>query len=287
MITARAAVAGVAGWPVGHSLSPLLHNFWLERYGIDGAYIPLPIRPEDFATTIPALARAGFRGINVTLPHKQAALALCDEADAPAMTIGAVNTLIFHPDGRIEGRNTDAFGFIENISAALHAAPLPRRAVVLGAGGAARAVLWALLQEGIRDITIINRNLERAQALAADMASAADGGPVQLHCGKWEERGDLLEGAELLVNTTSLGMEGQPPLEISPDPLAPGALVTDIVYTPLLTPLLAAARAAGYRVVDGLGMLMHQARPGFTAWFGHEAEVDEALRKHLLQAVSS
>ncbi len=287
MITARAAVAGVAGWPVGHSLSPLLHNFWLERYGIDGAYVPLPIRPEDFTATVPALARAGFRGLNVTLPHKQAALALCDEADTPAMTIGAVNTLIFHPDGRIGGRNTDAFGFIENISAALHAASLPRRAVVLGAGGAARAVLWALLQEGIRNITIINRNHERAQALATDMASAVDGGPVQLYCGKWEDRCDLLEGAELLVNTTSLGMEGQPPLEISLDLLAPGALVTDIVYTPLLTPLLSAARARGCRVVDGLGMLLHQARPGFAAWFGHEAEVNEDLRKYLLQAMSS
>ena len=281
MITARAAIAGVAGWPVGHSLSPLLHNFWLDRFAIDGAYIPLPVREEDFAAIVPALAKAGFRGINVTLPHKQAALALCDETDAPATAIGAVNTLIFHPDGRIEGRNTDAFGFIENIRPALQAAPLPRRAVILGAGGAARAVLWALLQEGIGDIVIVNRNRQRALSLAASMGISGD------CCGEWDRRNVLLEGAELLVNTTSLGMQGQPPLEISLDALPAGALVTDIVYTPLETPLLAQARARGHRVVDGLGMLMHQARPGFSAWFGRDAVVDEALRNHLLQALPS
>ena len=281
MITARAAIAGVAGWPVGHSLSPLLHNFWLDRFAIDGAYIPLPVREEDFAVIVPALAKAGFRGINVTLPHKQAALALCDETDAPAAAIGAVNTLIFHPDGRIEGRNTDAFGFIENIRPALQAAPLPRRAVILGAGGAARAVFWALLQEGIGDIVIVNRNRQRALSLAASMGVSDD------RCGEWDRRDALLEGAELLVNTTSLGMQGQPPLEISLDALPAGALVTDIVYTPLETPLLVRARARGHRVVDGLGMLMHQARPGFAAWFGRDAVVDEALRSHLLQALPS
>lgn len=281
MITARAAIAGVAGWPVDHSLSPLLHNFWIDRFAIDGAYIPLPIREEDFANTISALAKAGFRGINVTLPHKQAALALCDVTDAPATAIGAVNTLIFHSDGRIEGRNTDAFGFIENIRPALQAASLPRRAVILGAGGAARAVLWALLQEGIGDIVIVNRNRERALSLAASM------GISENHCGDWDKRDALLEGAELLVNTTSLGMQGQPPLEISLDALPAEALVTDIVYTPLETPLLAQARARGNRVVDGLGMLMHQARPGFSAWFGHEVEVDDALRNRILQALTA
>jgi shikimate dehydrogenase len=271
ILTGHARVAGILGWPVAHSRSPRLHGLWLERHGIDGAYLPLPVRPERFAEAVRSLRDLGFRGANVTIPHKEAAFAACDTVDPTARRAGAVNTLVFREgDGTIHGSNTDGFGFLENIRAALPggwtAADGP--AVVLGAGGSARAITAALLDAGCPRVTLANRTPARAEALARAL-----GGPVEVAAAAAP-----LRDAALLVNTTSLGMQGQPPLEIDLAPLPEGAVVADIVYVPLETPLLARARArGGLRAVPGLGMLLHQARPGFEAWFGLAPAVDQAL----------
>jgi shikimate dehydrogenase len=267
ILTGHAKLAGVLGWPVAHSRSPRLHGTWLERHGIDGAYLPLPVRPERFADAVRSLRDLGFRGANVTIPHKEAAFAVCDAVDATAHRAGAVNTLVFRADGSIAGSNTDGFGFLENIRAAIpgwSAAAGP--AVLLGAGGSARAIAAALLDAGAPRLTLVNRTPARAEA-----QSRALGGPVAV-----ADRPPLEEAA-LLVNTTSLGMQGQPPLAIDLGPLPDGAVVADIVYVPLETPLLAQARARGLAAVPGLGMLLHQARPGFEAWFGVAPQVDQAL----------
>jgi shikimate dehydrogenase len=275
ILSAKAKLAGVMGWPVTHSLSPRLHGFWLERYRIDGAYLPLPVAPEHFERALRGLADAGFRGVNLTLPHKQAGLAVCHQVEPLAERIGAVNTVVFD-DGRLEGRNTDAFGFLENLrqgAPAWDAAAGP--ALVLGAGGAARAVAAALLDAGAPEVRLSNRTAARAEALARALGARVV--PVP-----WESRADALDGLALLVNTTSLGMAGQPELDLDLDRLPATALVTDIVYTPLETPLLARARARGNPAVDGLGMLLHQARPGFEAWFGVAPEVTAELRALVL-----
>lgn len=269
ILTGHARVAGVLGWPVSHSRSPRLHGFWLERHGVDGAYLPLPVRPERFAEAVRALRDLGFRGANVTIPHKEAAFAVCDAVDAGAHRAGAVNTLVFREDGTIHGSNTDGFGFLENIRAALPGwAASDGPAVVLGAGGSARAIAAALLDAGCPRVTLVNRTPARAEALARAL-----GGPVAVAA----DGPAALRDAALLVNTTSLGMQGQPPQEIDLAPLPAGAVVADIVYVPLETPLLARARARGLRAVPGLGMLLHQARPGFEAWFGVAPAVDAAL----------
>jgi shikimate dehydrogenase len=274
-LSGRARLAGVAGWPVGHSLSPRLHGFWLEHHGIDGAYIPLAIAPEHFESGLRGLADAGFRGLNLTIPHKQAALALCDEVAPLAARIGAVNTLLFE-DGRIAGSNTDVFGFLENLRQGAPAwDPAAGSALILGAGGAARAIAVALLDAGATDLRLVNRTSTRAEALAEEL-----GGKVTAIA--WAARTAALDGLDLLVNTTSLGMTGQPALDLDLDPLPTGAVVTDIVYAPLDTELLARARARGNRTVDGLGMLLHQARPGFEAWFGVAPEVTPELRAFVL-----
>ena len=276
ILSGKARLAGVLGWPVGHSRSPRLHGWWLDRYGVDGAYVPLAVRPDDLAAVVAALPRMGFVGANLTVPHKEAALALVDEVDSLAARIGAINTLVIRPDGGVEGRNTDAFGFLENLR---RGAPGWRPdcgpAVVLGAGGAARAVVAALAAAGVPEIRLANRSAPRAEALAADFGSAVR--PVS-----WDERSAALDGAHLLVNTTTLGMAGQPPLDLDLAPLPAAALVNDIVYVPLETPLLAAARARGHRVVDGLGMLLWQAAPGFEAWFGIRPDVTADLRDFVL-----
>ncbi len=267
----NAIVAGVAGWPVGHSRSPRLHGHWLQRYGIDGLYAPFPIPPEKFADAVRGLAAAGLAGLNVTVPHKEAACALCDRLDETARRLGAVNTLIFGPGGAIEGRNADAFGFAENLKdggGAGGGGP----AAVLGAGGAARAVVLALQSLGYGPIRLTNRTASRAEAVAAALGPGIEPAP-------WAERAGALAGAALLVNATSLGMTGQPALDLPLDDLPVGAVVTDIVYAPLETALLAAARRHGCRTVDGLGMLLHQGRPGFHAWFGVDPAVDGALRR--------
>jgi shikimate dehydrogenase len=267
LLSGHARLAGVFGHPITHSRSPRLHGFWLQRYGIDGAYIPLGVAPGGFAAAVRALVDLGFRGANVTIPHKLPAFEICDAVAPFARRAGAVNTLIFR-DGRIEGSNTDGFGFLESIR---EAAPGWRAdagpAVLLGAGGAARAIAAALLDAGAPRVTLVNRTAAKAEALARDL-----GGPIQV-----VDRAPL-EDAALLVNTTSLGMQGQPGLEVDLAPLPASAVVADIVYVPLETRLLAAARARGLIAVDGLGMLLHQARPGFEAWFGVAPLVDQALR---------
>ncbi len=268
----RARLAGILGWPVAHSRSPLLHGTWLERHGIDGAYVPLPVRPERFAGSARALADLGFRGANVTLPHKEAAFALCDRLAPSAERAGAVNTLVFGDDGRVEGSNTDGFGFLANCAQSVPGWDAAAgSAVLLGAGGGARAIAAALLDAGCPRVVLANRTPARAEALARAL-----GGPMEV--ADLASLGPQLAGASLLVNTTSLGMAGQPALDLDLSPLPAGAVVADIVYVPLETPLLAAARARGLSAVDGLGMLLHQARPGFAAWFGAEPAVDGALR---------
>ncbi|HLT76475.1 MAG TPA: shikimate dehydrogenase [Ferrovibrio sp.] len=270
--------AGVIGWPVAHSRSPKLHGFWLRQYGIAGRYDRLPVPPEDLARFMAALPKEpGFRGINVTLPHKVAVLPFLAEIDSVARRIGAANTIVVREDGSLWGSNTDAFGFIESLKADAPAGWTAAAGPValLGAGGAARGVIVALLDEGAPQIRVINRSREKAEALAAEF------GP-RLQAVAWDERAAALGGAGLLVNTTSLGMQGQPPLEIALDDLPATALVSDIVYTPLETDLLARARARGNPVVDGLGMLLHQGRPGFEAWFGRAPEVGPELRAAVL-----
>jgi shikimate dehydrogenase len=264
--------AGVIGWPVAHSRSPKVHGYWLRRYGVDGAYIPMPVRPGETGVALRGLAALGFAGCNVTVPHKQAALALVDHPDALARRIGAVNLIVVQPDGRLAGRNTDAYGFIANLREACpgwRAGAGP--AVVLGAGGAARAVVAALADAGVPEIRLLNRTRARAEALAEAL-----GGPVQVV--DWDRRAVSLEGAALLVNTTVLGMHGQDALDVELAALPRSAVVSDLVYVPLETPLLAAARARGNAVVDGLGMLLHQAVPSFEAWFGVRPEVTVELR---------
>ncbi len=275
ILSGEAKLAGVMGWPVAHSRSPRLHGYWLRHHGVDGAYVPLPVRPEAFPQVLAALVELGFRGVNVTVPHKEAALAACDEVDAAAERIGAVNTIVIS-GGRTRGSNSDGYGFLENLRPGAHGwRPEAAPAVVLGAGGAARAVVAALADAGVPETRLVNRTRARAEALAHDLGGA-------ISPGDWADRGRLLNDAGLLVNTTSLGMAGAAPLDLDLSGLPEGALVNDIVYTPLETPLLAAARAQGNPVVDGLGMLLHQARPGFAAWFGVEPEVTDALRDFVL-----
>jgi len=266
ILTGNARLAGVFGWPVAHSRSPRLHGFWLERYRIDGAYVPLAARPERFAEAVRGLAAAGFAGANVTVPHKAAAFALCDELEPFARRAGAVNTLVFR-DGRIFGSNTDGSGFLANLGA--HGVdPAAGPALLLGAGGAARAIALALIDAGVR-VSMASRRREQAEALAADLPGLAVHG--------WQDRAALLADHALVVNATSGDMAGSAPLDLDLSRAASRLAVAEIVYAPLETPLLRAARAAGLCAVDGLGMLLHQARPGFAAWFGVDPVVDEEL----------
>ncbi|MGE5539768.1 MAG: shikimate dehydrogenase [Gemmatimonas sp.] len=279
ILSGRAKLAGVMGWPVGHSRSPRLHGYWLERYGIDGTYVPLAVPPAHFAQALRMLALIGFRGVNVTVPHKEAALAAVDTLDDAARRIGAVNTVMMDSDGALRGTNTDGIGFIAHLKASApqwsaDAGP----AVVIGAGGAARAVVVALQDAGVREIRLVNRTRERAEQLAMEIDGSVGVLP-------WVARNSALDGAALVVNTTTLGMTGQPALEIDLALLPARAAVFDCVYAPLETPLLAQARARKLTAVDGLGMLIHQARAGFTTWFGVEPEVDDALRRFLAEGL--
>lgn len=275
-ISGAAKLAGVVGWPIAHSLSPRLHSLWLRHYRIDGAYVPLAVRPEHLAEVLAALPKLGFGGVNVTVPHKEKALALVHEAEPSARRIGAVNTIVIDALGRLIGGNTDAFGFVESLREASPGWRADRGpAVVLGAGGASRAIAVALLEEGAPEVRLLNRTFARAAGLTAEV-----GGPVA--AAPWTERAEALSGAALLVNATTLGMRHQPPLDLDLARLPKSAIVCDIVYAPLLTPLLAAAAARGNPTVSGLGMLLHQARPGFAAWFGRMPEVLPDLRERLL-----
>lgn len=276
--------AGVMGWPVAHSLSPVLHGHWLARYGIAGSYEAIAVRPEDLRAALGQLHEQGFRGVNLTVPHKEAALGFVDAIDDTARRIGAVNTIVLDDDGSLSATNTDAYGLIENIRSgaarALESKFDGRPAVILGAGGAARAAVVGLADAGVADIRIINRTVARAEALAA----LADGTGAAVSAHGWAGAADALADAGLLINTSTLGMTGQPPLELDLSRLPSDAVVNDIVYAPLETGLLAAARARGNIVIDGLGMLLHQARAGFRAWFGVDPEVDADLRAAVLAA---
>jgi shikimate dehydrogenase len=268
-------LSGVLGWPVAQSRSPRLHRHWFARHGLDADYVAIPVEEADFDEVVGALGKAGFAGVNVTVPHKLAALAIADRATPRAQAIGAANVLTF-ADGRIEADNTDGEGFLASLRAGApdwDAAAGP--AAVLGAGGAARAVVWSLLEAGAPEVILTNRTRATAEALARDL-----GGRVRVE--DWVEAGNVVEAAATVVNTTSLGMTGKAPLRVPLDGLRPGQVVTDLVYAPLETGLLAAARAAGATAVDGLGMLLHQAVPAFERWWGIRPAVDGDLRAAVL-----
>ncbi|MCB1556983.1 MAG: shikimate dehydrogenase [Alphaproteobacteria bacterium] len=267
--------AAVIGHPVGHSLSPLIHRHWITTYGLSGSYDAIDVAPAELATGIASFVAEGYAGFNVTVPHKQAVMALCDTCDPAARAIGAVNTVVIS-GGKPHGRNTDAAGFIMNLKESLPGFSFTdARALVLGAGGAARAVVYGLQQEGVSAIRVTNRTAERAQALGDDFG---------LEVVSWDEKEAALSDVTLLVNTTALGMTGQPSLTLDLSALAPGAAVYDIVYKPLMTPLLCAAKDRGNPIVTGIGMLLHQAGPAFEAWFGIAPAVTPALRRTVEEA---
>jgi shikimate dehydrogenase len=274
----RIPLAGVIGSPVAHSRSPALHGYWLRHYGIRGHYIPMDVAADDLETVLRALPKAGFVGCNVTIPHKEAVLAFADVISDRAALIGAANTLIFRPDGKIHADNTDGYGFIANLrEGAPQWQPAMGSAAVIGAGGAARAIIASLLEVGCPEIRISNRTRARAEVLRAEF-----GARVVVY--DWVQAGNMLEDALTVVNTSSLGMQGKPEFRVPLDALSPQAVVTDIVYAPLKTKLLTEAEAMGCTTVDGLGMLLHQAVPGFERWFGHRPEVTPELRAAVLSA---
>lgn len=274
----RIPLAGVIGSPIAHSRSPALHGYWLKRYGIKGHYIPMDIAQADLAEALRFLPKIGFVGLNVTIPHKESVLQIADIVTDRAALIGAANTLIFRKDGKIHADNTDGSGFIANLrQEAPHWVPSLGPAAVLGAGGAARAVVAALIEVGVPEIRIANRTRARADALRTDF-----GAKVVVY--DWVQAGNMLEDCMTVVNTTALGMTGKPELRVPLDGLNPRALVNDLVYSPLQTQLLQNAAQAGCTVVDGLGMLLHQAAPGFERWFGHRPEVDAETRAAVLSA---
>ncbi len=265
-------LAGVMGWPVMHSRSPHLHNYWFKQHGLAGTYVPLAIEPDKLAPALRALAPLGFAGCNLTIPHKEAALAIVDEIAPTARKMGAISCVTVRKDGSLVGTNNDGYGYMANL---IEAQPTWRAdagpAVVIGAGGGARAVVMSLAEKGAREIRLVNRTMARSETLARDL-----GGPVEPL--PWDSRHDALEGANLVVNTTSQGMVGQGTLDLKLDKLPRTAVVSDIVYIPLETPLLAAARQRGNPTVSGLGMLLHQARPAWESWFGISPEVTPELR---------
>lgn len=267
----RFLLAGVMGFPVMHSRSPRLHNYWLENHGLNGRYVPLAIRPEGLQAALRALPALGFAGCNLTIPHKETAMRLVDRVDATAKRIGAINCVTVEKDGSLSGTNNDGFGYIECVRAEYpnwraDAGPI----VVLGAGGAARAVLVGLIERGAKEIRLLNRTDTRASLLAEDLG-------VPIKAMSWAQRSEALDGAAMLVNTTSQGMVGQPALDIELERLPRSALVSDIVYIPKVTPLLAVAKSRGNPTVGGLGMLLHQARPAFKGWFGIMPDVTPDL----------
>jgi shikimate dehydrogenase len=265
-------LAGVMGWPVAHTRSPAIHNHWIAKYGLKGAYVQLPVQPERLEAAIRGLAALGFAGCNVTVPHKESAMRFMDELHPAARRVAAINTIVVQPDGRLLGMNNDGAGYIQSLRDADatwrgDAGP----ALVLGAGGAARAIVVALLDEGVPELRITNRTLERAQELAEAFGDRVKVVP-------WADRNEAMAGVSLLVNTTTLGMHGQAPLDVALHALPQEAMVSDAIYIPMETPLLADARKAGHRTVNGLGMLLNQARPAFQSWYGVLPEVTPELR---------
>jgi len=277
MTDKRIPLAGVIGSPIAHSRSPQLHRHWLKTYGIRGFYIPMDVGRDDLENVIRTLPKMGFVGVNITIPHKEQVLKFADQVTDRATLIGAANTLIFRKDGKIHADNTDGYGFFENLrSGAPDWDPRGGPAVVMGAGGAARAVVASLTGAGVPEVLVTNRTRVRAEKLKEDFGQ-------RVRVVDWVQAGNILEEATLVVNTTSLGMVGKPELRVPLDGLRKGAVVTDLVYTPLKTHLLQVAESAGCVVVDGLGMLLHQAVPGFERWFGTRPEVDQATRAAALR----
>ena len=270
--------ACVIGWPISHTLSPVIHGYWLKTYGVDGEYGKVAVEPAAFEGFLMNLAANGFSGGNITVPHKIEAHRLCKRRDAAAEAIGAVNT-VWLEGGKLAGSNTDAFGFLANLDNEASGWDRCGPAVVIGAGGAARAIVWALRQRGFEDIRIVNRTKPRAEELASAFP------PASAH--EFDALGRALEGALVIVNTSTLGMNGAPPLNVDLSPAAREATVCDIVYSPLETGLLSEARRRGLRAVDGLGMLLHQAVPGFEIWFGVRPQVTAALRETVLAAIEA
>jgi shikimate dehydrogenase len=268
----RFLLAGVMGWPVMHSRSPAIHNYLFKQHGLYGAYVPLAVRPEGLRAALKALPALLFSGCNLTIPHKEAAMAIVDRVDGAAEAIGAISCVIVEPDGSLTGHNNDHFGYTAGL---LEAEPAWRAdagpIVVIGAGGGGRAVVYSLVKHGAREIRLVNRTRPRAEALKRKI-----GGPIEVL--PWEERNRALAGAAMLVNVTSQGMSGNPPLDIDLAELPKSALVSDIIYIPRETPLLAAARQRGNRTMNGLSMLLHQVRPAWKAWFGIEPKITPELR---------
>ena len=265
-------LAGVMGWPVAHTRSPAIHNHWIARHGLKGAYVQLPVHPDHLEAAIRGLPALGFAGCNVTVPHKESAMHFMDELHPVAKRVAAINTVVVQPDGRLLGMNNDGAGYIQSLRDADpswcgDAGP----ALVLGAGGAARAIVVALLDEGVPELRITNRTMERAQVLAEAFGDRVKVVP-------WSERHEAMAGVSLLVNTTTLGMHGQPPLDVALDALPLAAMVSDAIYIPMETPLLTLARLRGQRTVNGLGMLINQARPAFASWFGVMPDITPELR---------
>lgn len=274
-------MAGVMGWPVMHSRSPLMHNYWMAQQALAGTYVPLAIRPGTLAAALRALHPLGFSGCNLTIPHKQDAMKIVDEVDDVARKIGAISCVVVRSNGTLFGTNNDWLGFVDNLQEAwpdwrADAGPV----AVIGAGGGGRAVCYALLREGATEIRLINRTLERAVAIASEF-----GGPIQVL--SWDRRHDALENVALVVNATSQGMVGQPSLDLQLDKLPQQALATDIIYTPLETPFLAAARQRGNRTLNGLGMLLHQGPPAWKMWFGIKPIVTAELRQQMEQSIAA
>ncbi len=276
----RFLMAGVMGWPVMHSRSPLMHNHWFAQEKLKGVYVPLAIQPENLEAALRGLHALGFSGCNLTIPHKQNALRIVDEVDLIAQKMGAISCVAVQKDGRLVGTNNDAPGFIRNVKEFQpHWRADRGPIVVIGAGGGSRAVCQGLIMEGAQEIRLVNRSMERAQTVMSQL-----GGPIQCH--SWSDRNDLMQGAAMVVNTTSQGMIGQTALDVQLDKLPTDALVTDIVYTPMETPFLAQARRRGNPTLNGLGMLLHQGPLGWKAWFGIEPQVTPALRQLLEQSLT-
>ena len=278
MHSAKNIKAAVIGHPIKHSLSPRLHGFWLNKYRLEGSYEAIEVKPENLQQILRDLPKKNFRGVNLTVPHKETALPIVDHVDDLARRVGAVNTIVVREDGTLEGRNTDVFGFGGNLRAGGYK-PNNRPVTLLGAGGASRAALVALIDMGITDIRIMNRTLDRAEKLAQKF------GADKIHAYKWDDP-QAFDNISLLINATSLGLAGQPPLILNLDTLPCDAVVTDMVYAPLITDLLQRAQSRGNPIIDGLGMLLHQARPAFQAFFGVDPEVTPELRQHVLEGIA-
>ena len=279
-LTGKTRLAGIIGWPVVHSLSPVLHGHWLAEHGIDGAMVPLAAQREDFTAVIEGARRAGFAGVNVTVPHKESAFAVAHSLDAAAKAAGAVNLLVFR-HGNMEGRNTDSLGLAESLREEIGGLA-GKTAVLLGAGGAARGAVLALDMLGAANIHLLNRDSKKAATLAAALAPQIK---ARIEAGALADWAGAAAGAALIVNSTSAGMAGNPPLDIDLGALPKAAAVCDIVYSPLQTPLLQEAGSRGHKTIDGLGMLMHQAAPSFEAFFGVKPKVTPALREALVKVL--